>query len=136
MGPGATSDNERQPSPVSDRLAGLIGSLARVRERVAEAARRAGRPVEEVRLIGITKGVPAEIVGAAARAGLGEFGENYVQELRSKRTMAPAATWHFVGRLQRNKIHHVVEAADVVQTLEPGPAGERLARLAAERGPV
>lgn len=107
--------------------------MALVRERVAEAARRSGRRVEEVRVIGVTKGVAGRDVAAAVRAGLGEFGENYVQELETKRPEAPGAIWHFVGRLQRNKVHRVLAAADVVQTLEPGAAADRLARLAEER---
>ena len=137
--PGAPRDNERQllSSPVNESatLARLERSIAAVRARVAEAARRSGRGAEEVRLIGITKGVSEAMVREASRAGLEEFGENYVRDLTSKRAAAPDATWHFVGRLQRNKVHHVIEAADVVQTLEPGPASDRLARLASDRLP-
>ncbi|HEV2871557.1 MAG TPA: YggS family pyridoxal phosphate-dependent enzyme [Actinomycetota bacterium] len=107
--------------------------MARVRDRVAGAARRAGRRADEVRLIGITKGVAGEVVAMAAGAGLEEFGENYVQELVAKRAQAPDATWHFVGRLQRNKVHRLLGNADVVQTLEPGAAADRLARMAEER---
>jgi pyridoxal phosphate enzyme (YggS family) len=77
--------------------------------------------------------VTAETVALAGRAGLRDLGENYVQELEAKRDRAPEATWHFIGRLQRNKAHRVLAASDVVQTLEPGPAAERLARLAEER---
>ena len=135
--PRATSDKERSvlSSPVndSDRLARLKRSIAAVRERVVEAARRSGRAAEDVRLIGVTKGVSEDVVAKAARAGLEEFGENYVQDLPAKRAAAPDATWHFVGRLQRNKVHRVLEAADVIQTLEPGPASDRLARLASDR---
>jgi PLP dependent protein len=104
--------------------------VARVRDRVAGAATRAGRGTEEVRLIGITKGVAGDVVAMAARAGLEEFGENYVQELEAKRPRAPDAIWHFVGRLQRNKVHRLLGNADVVQTLEPGAAADRLARMA------
>jgi PLP dependent protein len=106
--------------------------VARVRDRVALAARRAGR-ADEVRLIGITKGVAGDVVALAGRAGLKEFGENYVQELVAKRSRAPDAIWHFVGRVQRNKVNRILENADVVQTLEPGAAADRLARMAGER---
>jgi PLP dependent protein len=108
-------------------------TLAAVRERIQAACRRVGRSPEDVRLIGITKRIPTEAVAAAARAGLKEFGENYVQELMEKREAAPEATWHFVGRLQRNKVRRVLEAADVVQTLEPGSAADRLVAMAQER---
>ncbi len=111
-------------------------SFALVRDRVAAAARSCGRRPEDVRVVGITKGVPGSVVAAAAGAGMEEFGENYVRDLLSKRALAPHAVWHFVGRLQRNKVHRVLEAADVVQTLEPGGAADRLARLAGDRGGV
>jgi pyridoxal phosphate enzyme (YggS family) len=109
-------------------------AVAEVRQRIADACGRAGRHLDEVRLIGVTKSVPPEKVRQAARAGLRELGENYVQEMEVKRDVAPEATWHFIGRLQSNKAGKVLEVADVVQTLEPGRATERLADLAAERG--
>lgn len=107
--------------------------MAEVRDRVARAAARAGRRADEIRVIGITKGVAGDVVAMAARAGLEEFGENYVQELEAKRPRAPDAIWHFVGRLQRNKVHRVLGATEVLHTLEPGSAADRLARLAEER---
>jgi pyridoxal phosphate enzyme (YggS family) len=107
-------------------------ALAEVRERIAEACRRAGRHPEDVRLIGVTKSVPPEKVRRVAAAGLREFGENYVQDLEAKRAAAPEARWHFIGRLQRNKVRRVLELADVVHTLEPGRATERLGEVAAE----
>ena len=109
-------------------------ALAEVRRRIDDACRRAGRHPEDVRLIGVTKSVPPEQVRRVAAAGLREFGENYVGDLEAKRTAAPEATWHFIGRLQRNKVRRVLELADVVQTLEPGRATERLEELAADRG--
>jgi pyridoxal phosphate enzyme (YggS family) len=86
--------------------------------------------------VAVTKGFPVATVEAAAAAGLQDLGENYVQGLVEKRAAAPEATWHFVGRMQRNKVPGVVDHAHVIHTLEPGRAVERLARLiagAAER---
>ncbi|MGH2684914.1 MAG: alanine racemase, partial [Actinomycetota bacterium] len=117
-----------------DTLAPLEAAIAAVRTRVVDACARADRRPDEIRLVGVTKGVGPDLVRLAARAGIEEFGENYVQELREKRAAAPDAVWHFIGRLQRNKVRRVVEEADVVQTLEPGPAAERLARQADEAG--
>jgi pyridoxal phosphate enzyme (YggS family) len=108
-------------------------ALAEVRHRIEDACRRAGRHPEDVRLIGVTKSVPPEEVRRVAAAGLREFGENYVGDMEAKRAAAPEATWHFIGRLQRNKVRRVLELADVVQTLEPGRATERLAEIAEER---
>jgi PLP dependent protein len=118
----------------SDKLRRLEEALTRVRGRIEAACRSAGRSPHDVRLIGVTKGITGDVVGLAHRAGLQEFGENYVQELAGKRERAPGATWHFIGRLQANKVPRVLEAADLVHTLEPGRAADRLARLADERG--
>lgn len=112
----------------------LQRGVAEVLKRIDAASSRAGRRPEEVRLIGVTKKVPPEMVRRAAEAGLTEFGENYVQELAQKREAAPDATWHFIGRLQRNKVQKVLDTADLVQTVEPGRAADRLATLAAEGG--
>lgn len=112
----------------------LQRGIAEVRTRIDAACARAGRRPEEVRLIGVTKKVPPEMVRRAAEAGLTEFGENYVQELAQKRKAAPDATWHFIGRLQGNKVQKVLDTADLVQTVEPGRAADRLATLAAEGG--
>jgi pyridoxal phosphate enzyme (YggS family) len=112
----------------------LEKSLVRVRHRIEAACARSGREPGEVRLVGVTKGVPSEAVAAAVRAGLKDLGENYVQELEAKREAVPDATWHFVGRIQRNKVRRVLRLADVIQTVEPGPAGDRLAELAGGEG--
>jgi pyridoxal phosphate enzyme (YggS family) len=111
----------------------LERAIASVRQRIAAAAERAGRDPAEVRLVAVTKRVSPEVVRAAAEAGIEEFGENYAQDLEGKREAAPAGVWHFVGRLQRNKVRRVLEHADIVQTLEAGAAADRLGELARER---
>lgn len=118
---------------VSDRIPDLEGAIETVRGRIAGACRRSGRDPEQVRLVAVVKDVEPEDVASATGAGLREFGENYVQRMETKRAAAPDATWHFIGKLQSNKVRKVVDSSDVVQTLEPGRAAERLGALAAER---
>ncbi len=84
-------------------------------------------------MIAATKQVESRVIRLAVQAGLKEFGENYVQELETKRPVAPEMTWHFLGRLQGNKVRRILESADVIQTLEPGRSGEHLLELAASR---
>jgi pyridoxal phosphate enzyme (YggS family) len=109
-------------------------NVDRIRERLGAACERAGREPAAVRLVAASKGVAPEAIGWAARVGIEDFGENYVQELRSKRDAAPSATWHYIGTLQSHTAHHVADLADVVQTLVPGKAAARLSRRAVERG--
>jgi pyridoxal phosphate enzyme (YggS family) len=108
--------------------------VAEVERRIGEACERAGRTAEDVRLVAATKDVGARGVESAWGAGVREFGENYAAKVSTKRQGAPHATWHFIGRLQRGTVKKVLESCDVVQTLEPGRAADRLARLAEERG--
>src|SRR5918996_4651679 len=120
---------ERQPLSTSvndrDTLPRLEAELARVRGRIQAACERSGRSPEDVRLVAVTKEVDPWTVRLAATAGVEEFGENYVQDLERKREAAPGATWHFVGRLQRNKVRRGVGAAGLVETLGRGGGGDR-----------
>jgi pyridoxal phosphate enzyme (YggS family) len=125
---------------VSDTLA---SRLAVVRERMAAAARRAGRSPEEVTLVGVAKGAPAEKIAEAVEAGLEHVGENYVQEARAKlpelraRLEAlglPLPCLHFVGRLQRNKALEVARDFVVVESVDRVELGAELERRAAEAG--
>ena len=125
----STSVNDR------DRLPRLEEALSVVRRRIAVAAQRSGREARDVRLVAVTKRVEASLVRLAVGAGLTEFGENYVQELETKRPAAPDATWHFLGRVQRNKAKRVVETADLIQTLEPGRGAQKMVGLASSRRP-
>lgn len=81
------------------------------RARIAAAAARCGRSVDSITLLAVSKGQPAEIVSAAATAGLTEFGESYLQEALAKQDALAARelTWHFIGRLQANKTRPVAE---------------------------
>jgi hypothetical protein len=121
----------------------LAERLAAVRERMAAAARRAGRRPEEVTLIGVAKGVTAASIAEAVDAGLDHVAENYVQEARAKlpelraRLDAlglPLPQLHFVGRLQRNKAREVAQAFDVVESVDRLALGTELERRAAELG--
>ena len=68
-----------------------------------------------------SKTVSVEAIRWALDAGVTDFGENYVKELRDKHAAVPDARWHFIGTLQSDTAHHVAALADVVETL----AGER-----------
>ena len=83
-----------------------------VRERIAQAAARAGRNAHSVTLLAVTKAQPPEVVRAAAACGLGDFGESYLQEALQKLDALQdcALTWHFVGRIQANKTRAIAEA--------------------------
>jgi pyridoxal phosphate enzyme (YggS family) len=92
-----------------------------IRARVDAACVAAGRAPAEVTIIAVSKLQPASAVREAAAAGATDFGENYAQELATKRLECGDVRWHFIGRLQRNKAKlvagHValVHAVDAVE---------------------
>ncbi len=89
----------------------LAANLEAVRAAIAAAAAAAGRRADEITLVAVSKGHPAEAVRAAYALGQRDFGENYVQEWQEKAAQLadlPDLRWHFLGHLQRNKIRHVI----------------------------
>ena len=93
--------------------------IERVLERIERACDRAGRSPSEVRLVAVTKTFPAEVVREAFELGLREFGENRAQELREKyeKLKDLDITWHFIGRIQTNKVKYFVPIADYVHSV-------------------
>lgn len=110
----------------------LAARLAAVRERIAAASRRAGRPAACVRLVAVTKTHPAEAVAALVALGVEAVGENRVQEAAAKRPLVPRGTpWHLLGPLQRNKARLALDTFDVVESVDRVEIAERLERLLA-----
>jgi pyridoxal phosphate enzyme (YggS family) len=107
-------------------------NLGRVRARIRAAAVESGRSVDQITLIGASKGQPAAILAAAQEAGLRDFGESYVQDALPKMATLSAAlpasaiTWHFIGALQANKTRAVAENFAWVHTLDRLRIAERL----------
>jgi pyridoxal phosphate enzyme (YggS family) len=113
-------------------------TLAAVRRRIEDAARRAGRDPGTVTLIGVSKTQPAAAVAAAIEAGLADFGENYVQEGVTKITALrrDGVHWHFIGQLQTNKTRPVAEHFDWVHTVDRLKVAERLSAQRPFHGPA
>ena len=109
----------------------LEENLKSVRERISEAAERAGRDLSEIRIVAITKTHPPETVDQAVSAGLEDVGENKVQEFLDKsEDVRQACRWHFVGHLQRNKVKYVIGRFQLIHSLD----SLRLAREINKRG--
>jgi pyridoxal phosphate enzyme (YggS family) len=107
-----------------------------MRQRLAAACAAASRSPDEVTLVAVTKTYPTGDVIRLASLGITQMGENRDQEAAGKAGEVAAAgidvSWHFIGRLQRNKCRSVVAYADVVQSVDSVPLATTLAR-AAER---
>jgi pyridoxal phosphate enzyme (YggS family) len=99
-----------------------------VQTRIAEAAKRAGRSVDSVTLLAVSKGQSAAAIDSATRAGIEHFGENFLQESLPKiaELSGREITWHFIGRLQANKTRPVAEQFAWVHGVERLKIAERL----------
>ncbi|MBS3942774.1 MAG: YggS family pyridoxal phosphate-dependent enzyme [Dethiobacter sp.] len=106
----------------------LEQNLQRVRKEIAAAARRSGRDPGDVRLVAVTKTVGVESVRQAAALGLKDFGENRLQEAREKVAAFPELCWHFIGRLQSNKVKDVITHFTLIHSLDRFSLAEELQR--------
>lgn len=117
----------------------LADRITVVRERIAAAARRAGRDPGDVRLVGVTKTHPPDLVRAALNAGLTDFGENRVQEGEAKISALAAErgsmTWHLIGHLQTNKARRAAALFDVIHSVDDLRVAEALSRGRAGSNP-
>ena len=115
----------------------LRDNIDRVEERIAAACRRSGRRREDVKLVAVSKTHPPESIRAAYAAGIRDFGENRVQEAKSKMPELADlnATWHLIGHLQANKAKlavglfqwvHSVDSRHLAQKLALAATGARL----------
>jgi len=106
-----------------------------VRAHVAQACERAGRAASEVTIVAVSKTQSASAIREAAAAGAIDFGENYAQELATKRAECPEAVrWHFIGRLQRNKAKLVAGQVVLVHAVDGVELATELAKRAASSG--
>ncbi|MDQ3353286.1 MAG: YggS family pyridoxal phosphate-dependent enzyme [Actinomycetota bacterium] len=114
-------------------VAEVAGRLSRVRDRIAEAG---GDPAA-VTVVAVTKGFGANAVEAALAAGVADVGESYAQELAAKaealaaRAVGLAVRWHFVGRVQTNKVARVAPLVEVWQSVDRMPLIRRLGQCSA-----
>lgn len=120
-----------QPSDVD-----VAGRLRLVEEEIVLAARAADRDPNSVKLVAVTKTVPAEMIEQAIAAGQRCFGENRVQEAQAKwpalRERHPGIELHLIGPLQSNKVREAVALFDVIETVDrpklAGALAEEMAR--------
>lgn len=112
-------------------------NIARVRERICSAARRAGSDPSGITLMGVSKTFPSELILEAYAAGLRSFGENKVQEFSSKAGFLsglPGAEWHMIGHLQTNKAARAAELFAAVDSVDSLRLAEKLNFAARQLG--
>jgi pyridoxal phosphate enzyme (YggS family) len=113
----------------------IAENLARVKERMEMAARRAGRDLEKIRLVAVSKTVEPDRVRYAIEAGVKILGENYVQEAQKKiEVLGHEVAWHFIGHLQKNKAKFGASLFDLIHSVDSLNLAEELNRQALKAG--
>jgi pyridoxal phosphate enzyme (YggS family) len=111
-------------------VASVVAALDAVRTRIASA----GGDPEQIAVLAVTKGFGAEVARVALAAGFRDLGENYAQELEAKAAELaaadPAPTWHFLGRLQTNKVRKLAPVVALWQSVDRDEVVDEIARRA------
>jgi pyridoxal phosphate enzyme (YggS family) len=118
--------------------ADVARGLSDVRARIAAAAERAGRDPAEVTLVGASKTVPPRVLRDAFDCGLGDFGENRMQEALPKVEALSdlACRWHFIGQLQSNKVKFLANRFQLVHSVDRPTLAREIDRWAGRIGCV
>jgi len=115
----------------------IAENVARVRERMEAAARRAGRDPGKIRLVAVSKTVGLERILQAVEAGVDSLGENYVQEAQEKiGALEQRVSWHFIGHLQSNKAKAAARLFDWVHSVDSLKLAEELSRAGKQQSKI
>ncbi len=110
-------------------------NLLSVAAKISAACLRVGRDVESVELIAVSKTFPAESVREAFEAGQLAFGESKIQEAEPKIAALPGALhWHFIGRVQRNKVRRLLQGFEVIHAIDSLRLASSVDEVARESG--
>jgi pyridoxal phosphate enzyme (YggS family) len=115
----------------------IARNLAEVKERMAAAARPAGRDPAAVRLVAVTKGHPAEAILTLVELGVSHIGESYVDEALPKQMalgQGASVKWHMIGHVQSRKAQAVAAHFSLVHSVDSIKLAERLDRFAGQAG--
>ena len=115
----------------------IADNLKLVQERVAKAAQRAGRCVDEVTLIAVSKTWPAPVVQEVLAAGALHLGENRIQEAQEKIPLVTGdVSWHLIGHLQRNKVKVALPLFDLIHAVDSVRLAKEIGKQAVVAGQV
>lgn len=113
---------------------GIAENVRQVEANIQAACARAGRKVEDVTLIAVSKTKPIEMLKEAYACGCRHFGENKVQELVDKYDQLPKdIKWHMIGHLQRNKVKYIVDKAYLIHGVDSLRLAEEISKEAVKK---
>jgi pyridoxal phosphate enzyme (YggS family) len=119
----------------ANQLSAIADNIHLVRAQIKQAAIKAGRMADDIRLIAVSKTRPLAFVQAALLAGQQDFGENTIQDARTKidNLSGQSSAWHFIGHLQTNKARYVPGRFQWLHTLDSVALASKLNRALANK---
>ncbi|MFZ0565554.1 MAG: YggS family pyridoxal phosphate-dependent enzyme [Chlamydiales bacterium] len=115
----------------------VLNNLTRLLEEIEQEAKRAGRDPGEISVVAVSKGCSVKAIEEAYWAGVRDFGENRVQEALSKMETTPSEIrWHFIGKLQKNKVNKVIGRFDLIHSVDTVELVEKIDQAGRERGVI
>jgi len=121
-------------------LPSIAANLEKVQKRIAAAAARSGRSLEEIQLVAVTKTQPAQTVLEGVEAGVKIIGENRVQEALAKHSQIGERVkwhligWHLIGHLQKNKVKKALPIFEMIHSVDSLELAQEINRQAARLG--
>lgn len=124
--------------PDPQRMAAVEENYKRVLDRVNEAAVKAGRSTDDVRLMAVTKTVESPYINRAIELGADLIGENRVQEYLGKKDELhlDGVEKHLIGRLQTNKVKYIVGEVDMIESVDSLKLAQEISKKSVKRGVV
>ncbi|HHW30494.1 MAG TPA: YggS family pyridoxal phosphate-dependent enzyme [Clostridiaceae bacterium] len=115
----------------------IASNIIKLKERVANAALRSGRTINDIKIVAVTKTVEPERINIAVEQGLVDLGENRVQELCNKYGQVNGkCNWHLIGHLQTNKVKYIVDKVCLIHSLDRMELAEELQKRASQHGKI
>lgn len=111
----------------------IAENIARMKERIAEAAQRVSRSAEDITIVAVSKTMPVAYIEQALENGIRVIGENRVQEAKQKyAALTREAVWHMVGHLQTNKVKDALKIFSLIHSLDSVRLAEEIDKRAQE----
>jgi pyridoxal phosphate enzyme (YggS family) len=105
----------------------ISDNIQLIKKQIANTAMKVNRPLDDIKLVAVSKRFPITKITEAYAAGQTVFGENYIQEMQIKKDQAPAsAIFHFIGHLQSNKAKIAAATCDMIETVDRWKLGKAL----------
>lgn len=113
----------------------IAKNIAIIEERVDASAKKTGRSKSDITIVAVSKTVDADAVEQAVKAGMRDFGENYVQEyLKKREVLDDTLNWHIIGPLQSNKVKYILDGVCLLHSLDRLSLAREIQRQCEKKG--